>query len=331
MQRALVTGAGGFIGSHLVERLVRDGVQVRAFVRYTGRGDAGWLDASPVRDAVEIVRGDIRDSDLVRRSMKDIDTVFHLAALIGIPYSYESPLAYVRTNVEGTLNVLDAARDLGVQRVVHTSTSEVYGTAQFVPIREDHPLVGQSPYSASKIGADQMAVSFQRSFGLPVIILRPFNTYGPRQSTRAVIPTIISQLLRGDGTLKLGALHPTRDFNFVTDTAAAFVAAAKAADRYAGEVINAGSNFEVSIADTASIIAEALGREWKVEQEDARLRPAASEVERLWADNSRAREWLGWTPVYGGLEGFRSGIAETVEWFRDPANLARYVSRGYDV
>ena len=329
-EKVLVTGAGGFIGSHLTEMLVHSGHDVRAFVHYNSVGSWGWLDTSEIADAVEILSGDIRDPSCVRGAMQGCGSVLHLAALIGIPYSYCSPDSYVDTNVKGTLNVVQAARDLGVGHVVHTSTSEVYGTAQFVPITENHPLQGQSPYSASKIGADQIAFSYYASFGLPVTILRPFNTYGPRQSTRAIIPTVIAQIVDGSGRLRLGALHPTRDFNFVTDTAAAFVAALDS-EGGIGEVVNIGSDFEVSIGDTVRVIADVMEVEVEVETDDARIRPELSEVERLWASNEKARELLGWTPAYGGSNGFRRGIGETVAWFSEPLNQSGLRSDRYVV
>lgn len=331
-KRILVTGADGFIGSHLVEHLVGLGHRVRAFVLYNSFDSWGWLDQAPpaVRDAIEVFAGDIRDPHGVRQAMQGCDVVLHLAALIAIPYSYHSPDTYVDTNVKGTLNVLQAARELGVERVVHTSTSEVYGTARFVPITEAHPLQGQSPYSASKIGADQMAFAFHASFGLPVATIRPFNTYGPRQSARAVIPTVITQIAAGARQIKLGALHPTRDFNFVADTVRGFVAVAEA-DAALGQVINVGSNYEVSIGDTVALIAEVMGAEVEVVCEQVRLRPEASEVERLWADNRLARELCGWTPDHAGLDGLRRGLAQTADWFREPANLARYRAGRYAI
>lgn len=327
-EKVLVTGAGGFVGSHLTEMLVHSGHDVRAFVHYNSVGSWGWLDTSEIADAVEILSGDIRDSSCVRGAMQGCGSVLHLAALIGIPYSYRSPDSYVDTNVKGTLNVVQTACDLGVGHVVHTSTSEVYGTAQFVPITEDHPLQGQSPYSASKIGADQIAFSYHASFGLPVTILRPFNTYGPRQSTRAIIPTVIGQIVDGSRRLRLGALHPTRDFSFVKDTAAAFVAALDS-EGGVGEVVNIGSDFEVSIGDTVKVIADVMGVEVEVETDDARVRPERSEVERLWASNGKARELLGWAPAYGGSNGFRRGIGETVAWFSEPLNQSGLRSDRY--
>jgi len=329
-KKILVTGADGFIGSHLAEELVRRNCDVRAFVFYNSFNSWGWLDqAEPeIRRSLDIFAGDIRDPHGVREAMKGCDVVLHLAALIAIPYSYHSPDTYVDTNIKGTLNIVQAARELGVEKVVHTSTSEVYGTARFVPISEEHPLQGQSPYSASKIGADQIALSFYCSFGTPVAIVRPFNTYGPRQSARAVIPAIITQLAHGSRNIRLGSLHPTRDFNYVADTVRGFIAVAEA-ERAVGEVINIGSNFEVSIGETARLIAETMGVELEIETDATRLRPDKSEVERLWADNAKAREFLGWEPLYGGTEGLRRGLAETVTWFLDPRNLNTYKSGLY--
>ena len=329
-KRILVTGADGFIGSHLVERLLSRGLTVRAFVQYNSFGTWGWLDAlpDPVRRELDVFAGDVRDPHGVRTAMTGCDAVLHLAALIAIPYSYHSPDTYVDTNIKGTLNVVQAARDLGVERVVHTSTSEVYGTARFVPITEAHPLQGQSPYSASKIGADQIALSFHAAFGTPVTVIRPFNTYGPRQSARAVIPTIIGQLAAGAREIRLGAVHPTRDFTFVSDTARAFEALAEC-DAAIGQVVNAGSEFEISIGDTARAIIELMGADARILTEEQRLRPEASEVERLWADSSLMRSLTGWTPAYGGGEGFRRGLGETIDWFSDPANLARYKTDRY--
>ena len=331
-QKILVTGADGFIGSHLTETLVRAGHDVRAFVLYNSFNSWGWLDrcGADVAGRFEVFAGDVRDPNGVRTAMTGCHAVLHLAALIAIPYSYHSPDTYVDTNIKGTLNIVQAARDLGVRQVVQTSTSEVYGTARFVPITEDHPLQGQSPYSASKIGADQIAMSFHASFGTPVTLLRPFNTYGPRQSARAVIPTIITQIAAGRRRIKLGAVHPTRDFNFVSDTVAGFIAALNA-PRAVGEVINLGSNFEISIGDTARAIAEVMGVAIEIDTDDQRLRPENSEVERLWASNKKAHDLLGWQPAYGGRDGFLRGLTETVAWFREPANLAAYKADIYNL
>jgi len=328
----LVTGADGFIGSHLVEKLMANGYQVRAFCLYNSSGSWGWLDALPeaTKAELDVVLGDIRDPLSVREAMRGCDQVFHLAALIAIPYSYVAPASYVDTNINGTLNVVQAARDLGVSRVVHTSTSETYGTAQYVPITEYHPQVGQSPYAASKIGADQIALSYWRSFETPVSVLRPFNTYGPRQSARAVIPTIITQVASGQRQIRLGALSPTRDFNFVADTCAAFQSIADC-DSALGQVVNAASNFEISIGDTAALIGEVMNEELEIVTDEQRMRPESSEVNRLFGDNTRLRQLTGWQPAYGGLEGFRLGLAETAEWFSDPANLARYRPGSYAV
>lgn len=330
-KKVLITGADGFIGSHLTEYMVRKGYDVRAFVLYNSFNSWGWLDHSPpdIKTNLDVFSGDIRDPYGVRKAMQGCECVLHLAALIAIPYSYHSPDAYVDTNIKGTLNILQAARDLGT-RVVHTSTSEVYGTAQFVPITEEHPLVGQSPYSATKIGADQIAASFYRSFDLPVAILRPFNTFGPRQSARAVIPSIITQIANGRRTLSLGALHPTRDFTFVMDTARAFEAV-MLSDAAIGTVLNGGSNFEISIGDTVRAIAEVMGADVTVTEDSQRLRPQKSEVERLFADNNKLIATTGFSPAYGQMDGFRRGIAETVDWFKDPANLAQYKADRYNV
>ncbi len=331
-KKILVTGADGFIGSHLTEALVRQGHDVRAFVLYNSFNSWGWLDhcGKDVKGEFEVFAGDIRDPNGVRTAMKGCDRVLHLAALIAIPYSYHSPDTYVETNIKGTLNIVQAARDLGVSKVIHTSTSEVYGTARFVPITEEHPLQGQSPYSASKIGADQIAMSFYASFGTPISTIRPFNTYGPRQSARAVIPTIITQIASGRRQIRLGAVHPTRDFNYVADTVSGFIAALDS-DQGIGEVINIGSNFEISIGDTARTIAEVMGEEIEILTEEQRLRPEKSEVERLWASNDKAHKLLGWQPQYAGLDGFRRGLTETVAWFSKPPHLALYKSDIYNL
>lgn len=331
-KKVLITGADGFIGSHLTETLVSEGCRVKTFVFYNSFNSLGWLDHSPIhiRKEIEVCAGDIRDPYGVRKAIADCQVVMHLAALIAIPYSYHSPETYVDTNIKGTLNVLQAARDLGVLKVLHTSTSEVYGTARTVPIDEEHPLQAQSPYSASKIAADQMALSFFRSFGTPVTIVRPFNTYGPRQSARAVIPSIITQAARGCREIKLGALHPTRDFNYVSDTVRGFLAIANA-DKTDGEVINLGSNFEISIGDTVKLIADIMGASISVLKDQERLRPQGSEVDRLWASNKKARALAGWQPSYGGIEGFRRGLAETVAWFANAQNLDHYKSEVYNI
>jgi NAD dependent epimerase/dehydratase len=332
MRRVLVTGADGFIGSHLVEGLVRAGTAVRAFVLYNSFNSRGWLDhcAPDVQGQFDVFAGDVRDPHGVRLAMQECDAVLHLAALIAIPYSYHSPDTYVDTNIKGTLNVLQAARALAVSRVVHTSTSEVYGTARVVPMTEDHPLQGQSPYSATKIGADQIALSFHASFDTPVVVIRPFNTYGPRQSARAVIPSVITQVASGRRHIRLGALHPTRDFSFVTDTVAGFIAALHA-DRVVGEVINLGSGFEISIGDAAQTIAEVMGETIDVTLDEQRLRPEKSEVERLCASNEKAKRLLNWSPQFSGLDGFKRGLVTTVDWFKDPANLARYKADAYNL
>lgn len=312
----LVTGAGGFIGSRLCERLVEKGAQVRALVRYTSSGAAGWLDESPLRESIDVRRGDLADLDTVRAAMDGARIVLHLGALIAIPWSYDAPESYVRTNVMGTLNVLRAAWEAGVARLVHVSTSEVYGTARFTPMTEEHPLQGQSPYSASKIAADKLAESFHLSFGTPVVTLRPFNTYGPRQSPRAVIPAIAVQALAGD-TVRLGATAPTRDFVFVDDTVEAFVRAA-AVPGIEGQTIHFGGGREVSIGEVAGMIAAIVGREIRLETDPKRLRPAGSEVDRLVADASRARAMLGWAPATR----LEAGLEQTVAFIRD--NLHRY-------
>lgn len=330
--KVLVTGADGFIGSHLVEALLAHGCDVRAFVYYNSFGSWGWLDtlAPEVKSGLDVFAGDIRDPHGVREAMKGCGVVLHLAALIAIPYSYHSPATYIDTNVTGTLNVVQAARDLGVSRVVVTSTSEVYGTARYVPIDEAHPMQPQSPYSASKIGADAIALSYHAAFGTPVTVLRPFNTYGPRQSARAVIPTVIGQIAAGNNRIKLGALHPTRDFTFVKDTAQGFIQAAEC-DAILGQATNIGSGFEISIMDMAKLIAEVMGVEIDFETEAERMRPAASEVERLFAGTDKAKAAIGWAPQFGGRDGFARGLAITAGWFRDPANLARYKTDRYNI
>jgi NAD dependent epimerase/dehydratase len=332
LQKVLLTGAGGFIGSHLAEELVRRNFGVRAVVHYNSASSHGWLDSLPaeIRSQLDIFAGDIRDPNGMRIAMKGCDAVCHLAALIAIPYSYHSPDTYVETNIRGTLNVLQAARDFDVSHLLHTSTSEVYGTAQFVPITEEHRLQGQSPYSASKIGADQLALSFERSFGTPVTVIRPFNTYGPRQSARAVIPTIITQIAAGQRKIKLGSIHPTRDFNFVADTVGGFLAALEKRAGI-GEVINIGSGFEISIGDTAQMIAELMDAKIEIEHDDVRVRPERSEVDRLWASNAKAQQLLGWSPRFGGVEGLRKGLEQTISWFTRNENLSRYRTSAYNL
>jgi dTDP-glucose 4,6-dehydratase len=322
-KRILVTGAGGFIGSHLTEALVEAGAEVRAFVHYRGSGSWGWLDLSPHRKDFEVMAGDVSDRDSVGVAMKGVDIAFHLAALIGIPYSYYAPASYVRTNIEGTLNVLQAARDNNVGRLIHTSTSEVYGSARFVPIKEDHPLQGQSPYSATKIAADKLAEAFHFSFGLPVVTIRPFNTFGPRQSSRAVVPAIIAQCFAGE-TIQLGSVETTRDFNFVSDTVAAFLRGAESS-KAVGKTINVGSGSEISIGGLVTRVAKLLGREIKVETHPGRLRPPGSEVERLLADNTLARTLLKWQPRVTLDE----GLLRTTDWIRN--NLQHYRTNEYAI
>ncbi|MGC2855158.1 GDP-mannose 4,6-dehydratase [Novispirillum sp. DQ9] len=312
-----MTGAGGFIGSHLVERLADMGASVRALVHYNALGRWGWLDNSPVKESVEVIAGDLADRDSVAQAMGDASVVFHLGALIAIPYSYHAPESYVRTNVTGTLNVLQVARERRVERVLHTSTSEVYGTARFVPISEEHPLQGQSPYSATKIGADKLAESFHLSFELPVVTVRPFNTYGPRQSARAVIPTIITQCLTGQ-EVKLGNLHPTRDLNYVGDTVAGFIKAAEAPAAI-GRTVNLGTGREISIGDLAAMIAQKTGREISLVTDPQRLRPEGSEVDRLLADNRLAKDLLGWEPKVT----LEEGLDHTIAFLRDALHLYR--------
>lgn len=321
---ALVTGAGGFIGSHLTEKLCASGYKVRAFVHYNCKNSWGWLDFLKCKKDIEIISGDIRDIDIVRAAMRQVDTVFHLAALIGIPYSYQSPQAYVRTNVEGSLNVFQAAMDAGVKKIVHTSTSEIYGSAQFTPITESHPVNPQSPYAATKAGADFLALSFYRSFGLPVAIARPFNTFGPRQSGRAVIPAIIIQALSGGTEVKLGDLSPTRDLNYVADTVEGFMLCGQS-PRSCGEIINFGSNSEISIGELARMIFKLLGRDFKIVSDQERKRPEKSEVERLVAGNAKAKEILSWSPRYN----LEKGLKETIKWFKQNKNF--YKSGIYNV
>jgi NAD dependent epimerase/dehydratase len=323
-KRVLVTGGEGFIGSHLVEMLVREGADVSVLAYYNAFGRWGWLDGNEMAAEVRIVPGDVRDGQRVMEAVAGRDVVFHLAALIGIPYSYEAPESYVQTNVTGTYNVANACLRQGVSRMVHTSTSEVYGTAITVPISEDHPLQPQSPYSASKIGGDMMALSFFHSFELPVAVARPFNTYGPRQSTRAVIPTILAQLHSGATEIKLGSTTPTRDFNYAEDTARGFLAVADC-DRALGQVVNIGSGREISVGDLVNLLIEISGRQAEVVVDESRVRPSGSEVERLLCDNTRAREWAGWEPQVS----LRDGLTRTSDWVA--ANLDALNAAGYHV
>lgn len=324
--KVLVTGADGFIGSHLTEALLKEGYQVRALAQYNSFNYWGWLEDLESRPKLEVVSGDVRDPNYCREICKDIDVVFHLAALIAIPYSYVAPDSYIDTNVKGTLNICQAARDSGVKRILVTSTSEVYGTAQYVPIDEKHPLQPQSPYSASKIGADAIAMSFYNAFKLPITIVRPFNTYGPRQSARAVIPTIISQIASGMREIKLGDLSPTRDFSYVVDTCRGYLELAKC-DKAIGETVNIGSNYEISIKDTLELIKDIMNSDVRFITDKQRIRPQDSEVFRLWCDNTKIRSLTGFEPKYS----IREGLEKTVEWFTKPENLAKYKPGIYNV
>ena len=326
MTTALITGADGFIGSHLTELLVREGYKVKALSQYNSFNYWGWLEDVESRSDIEVLSGDVRDPHFCKHITKGVDVVFHLAALIAIPYSYVAPDSYVDTNVKGTLNICQAALDNGVSRVIHTSTSEVYGTARYVPIDEKHPLQAQSPYSASKIGADAMAMSFFNAFDLPLTVARPFNTYGPRQSARAVIPTIISQIASGRKQIQLGDLTPTRDFNFVADTCRGFLALARC-DAAIGETVNIGSNFEISIGDTLKLIRELMHSDVEFVSDQQRLRPEKSEVFRLWCDNTRIHALTGFKPEYD----IRRGMQATIDWFTQPHNLAKYKADIYNV
>ncbi len=322
----LITGATGFIGSHLAENMVQKGFDVVAFDRYNSNNNWGWLEDSDYKNDMEFVLGDVRDYDSVSKAMQGCSAVFHLAALIGIPYSYISPLAYIRTNMEGTYNVLEAAKNLNIEQVLITSTSETYGTAQYVPIDENHPLVGQSPYSASKIAADQLAISYYKSFELPVKIVRPFNTYGPRQSARAIIPTIISQLLNGKTEIALGNLSPTRDLTFVKDTCAGFEEICKS-DSLFGEVTNIGMKAEISIGDLAKLIADLMNVDLTIKSTDERIRPKNSEVERLFCENAKLLKHTSWKPKYT----LEEGVGEVVEWMKKPENLNYFKFDKYNV
>ncbi|MGR9073090.1 MAG: NAD-dependent 4,6-dehydratase LegB [Gammaproteobacteria bacterium] len=325
-KKILVTGADGFIGSHLTEMLVGQGAQVKALSYYNSFNHWGWLEDIACLNDIEVLSGDIRDPYFVGKAMKGVDVVFHLAALIAIPYSYQAPSSYIETNVNGTLNIVQAALDSGVERVLHTSTSEVYGSARFVPISEEHPLQPQSPYSASKIGADSIALSYYNTFELPLTIVRPFNTYGPRQSARAVIPTVICQMLSGRESIRLGSLYPTRDFNYVEDTCRGFIDLCRC-DRAIGETVNIGSNYEISIGETVKIICELLGFEAVIESDDVRIRPGGSEVERLWCDNTKMFQLTGFRPEID----LRQGLQRTIEWLRNPEHLKKYKADIYNV
>ena len=331
-KKILVTGADGFIGSHLTEALVGKDCDVRAFVLYNSFNSWGWLDQcdSRIKSDIEVISGDIRNLTGLKSAMQECEVVFHLAALISIPFSYEAPGLFIDTNTKGTLNVLQAAMEIGVEKVIHTSTSEVYGTARYVPIDEAHPLCGQSPYSASKIGADHMATAFHSSYGTPVAIIRPFNTFGPRQSARAVIPTIISQLLAGRRSVKLGAIHTTRDFVYVKDTVNGFITVAES-DQTVGETVNIGTGHEITIEDTVRIIGNAMSIDVDIETDRQRIRPESSEVQRLVADNSKAKRLTRWKPEYTGTDGFRKGIRETVTWMKKPENINVYKPDRYNI
>ncbi len=330
MKKILITGSDGFLGSHLCELLVKKNYEIKALTYYNSFNSKGWLDTIPkeINQNINFVAGDIRDKELVKSAMSGCDCVIHLAALIAIPYSYVSPKSYIETNIVGTYNVLQSARELATEKIIHTSSSEVYGTAQKVPIDENHPLEGQSPYAATKIAADQLALSFYRSFDIPLAILRPFNIYGPRQSSRAVIPTIISQINNNIKNIELGNLDPTRDFTYVTETARAFELSIKA-KKNIGEVINIGSNFDISIRDTFQLIAEKMNKDVKIKVAKGRLRPDKSEVKRLLASNKKAKRILNWQPKLPGVKGFKEGIEHTIEWFSDEKNLAYYNSINY--
>ncbi|WP_349971491.1 NAD-dependent 4,6-dehydratase LegB [Pseudomonas caspiana] len=326
MKNVLITGADGFIGSHLTEMLVKEGYSVKALSQYNSFNNWGWLENSDVLSEIEVLNGDVRDPHYCKHITKDVDTVFHLAALIAIPYSYVAPDSYVDTNIKGTLNICQSALENGVSRVIHTSTSEVYGTAQYVPIDELHPLQAQSPYSASKIAADAMAMSFFNAFELPLTIARPFNTYGPRQSARAVIPTIITQIASGQKQIKLGDVSPTRDFNYVTDTCRGFLELARC-DQAIGEAVNIGSNYEITVGDTLELIRELMGSDVEFIVDEQRVRPGKSEVFRLWCDNSKLIQLTGFKPQYS----IRDGLKRTIDWLLEPENLIKYKAHIYNV
>ena len=330
--KILITGSEGFIGSHLSEKLLKEGYHVKALVQYNSFSNYGWLEEieNYKKKNIEIIMGDVRDSDSIRNIVKGCDAIIHLAALIAIPYSYKSPQSYIDTNITGTLNLLQSARDLNVDTFIHTSTSEVYGTANYVPIDENHPLQGQSPYSASKIGADQIALAFYNSFDMPINIIRPFNTYGPRQSARAIIPTIISQLANNQAKLSIGSLAPTRDFLFIKDTVNAFFHAIKFSKKY-GEVINIGSGFEISMKDLLNLLIKKMDKEVKIKIEKNRLRPDKSEVNRLLCNNKKAKKIIKWAPKYSGLKGLKKGLDDTIKWYSTPENLRKFKSKIYNI
>ena len=329
-KKVFITGADGFIGSHLTEKLVRLGYSVKALAQYNSFNTYGWLDDAPkdLSNQFEKVLGDVRDRSHMDELIKGCDIVFHLASLIGIPYSYKAPYSYIETNINGTLNIVQACLNHNVEKIIHTSTSEVYGSAEFVPMTEKHPLKGQSPYSASKIAADQLAYSYYSSFNLPVTICRPFNTYGPRQSMRAVIPTIIVQLTKNKDIINLGSIETSRDFNFIEDTVSGFIKS-MLSKKNIGETINIGNNFEISIKKVVDIISKNFNTEIKINSQANRIRPVNSEVDRLFADNQKAKELLDWEPLYFGLDGFDKGIKKTIEWFSHLKNLEKYSNTGY--
>tara|TARA_B100001063_G_C16751198_1_gene550375 strand:+ start:859 stop:1854 length:996 start_codon:yes stop_codon:yes gene_type:complete len=330
--KILLTGADGFIGSHLAEKLIKNGYETKAFVMYNSFNSWGWLDTidKKVRDKIDIFSGDIRDSQCLREAIKGCDTVIHLAALIAIPFSYISPRSYVDTNVHGTLNILEVSKEMNISKIIHTSTSEVYGSALHIPIDEEHPIRGQSPYSASKIAADQLAISYHSSFESPITILRPFNTYGPRQSARAIIPTIIMQILNGNREINLGDTSTTRDFNYIDDTTSGFISALKS-DKAVGEVINIGSGFEISINDLVKLISDIMDVKIKINIDHKRIRPENSEVLRLCAKNVKAKKLLNWSPKYGNLDGLKFGISQTIDWMKSKKNIRRYKNDIYNI
>lgn len=332
MDKILVTGADGFIGSHLVEKLVKIGYGVKAFVMYNSFNSWGWLDNidAKIKKSIEVVSGDIRDPFFVDSVIQDCDAVIHLAALIAIPFSYQSPSSYINTNINGTLNVLQAAKNNRIKKVIHTSTSEVYGSAQYVPIDENHPISGQSPYAATKIAADQIALSFYKSFETPVSIIRPFNTYGPRQSNRAIIPTVITQILNGKKEVNVGNISPTRDFSYIDDTVDGFIATLQTS-KIVGEIINLGAGFEISIKETIDIIIKIIGKEVKIIHENKRIRAEKSEVNRLFSNNTLAKNILNWEPIYGDKKGFTKGLEKTINWFSDSKNSSKYKHDIYNI